>query len=56
MYLVKLVKPSIVNDFRSDYFSRRFHDKKDAQQLVYGVRRKGGDAEIVQEGRQGGQS
>jgi len=46
MWTVVLDKKPIVDDFRADYFPRRFHYKRDAVQLVAEVKRKGGEAHI----------
>jgi hypothetical protein len=45
-WLVSLVRKPEVNDFRSDYFPRRFHYKKDAMELKEEVARKGGEAVV----------
>lgn len=47
MYKVELTKEPIQNDFRSDYFPRKFKCKTDATELVEEVKRKGGDAKIT---------
>lgn len=47
MWLVILTKKPIVNDYRSDYFPRKFYYKHDAVKLVEEVKAKGGDAEVV---------
>lgn len=46
---VRLVKPPKINDFRSDYFPRGFHYKKDALALKKEVEEKGGEA-VVEKG------
>lgn len=54
-WLVRLTKPPQINDFRSDYFPRKFHYKKDAQELVDEVAHKGGKAvveKVVKGGKQ----
>jgi hypothetical protein len=43
---VKLTKTPLVNDFRSDFFPRKFHYKKDAQKLRKEVESKGGQAVV----------
>ena len=47
MYIVLLVKPPTQDDFRSDYFPRKVRYRRDAQELVEEVKRKGGEARIV---------
>jgi hypothetical protein len=49
MWIVQLVKAPKINDFREGYFPRRFHAKKDAQELASEVIRKGGVAVVVNE-------
>jgi hypothetical protein len=46
MWVVKLLKTPTVNDFRSDYFPRKFAYKKDAAELVKEVEQKGGKAVV----------
>ncbi len=46
MWVVTLVKPPTTNDFRSDYFPRRFHYKRDANELKVEVEHKGGEAKV----------
>lgn len=46
MWIVKLVKPCKINDFRSGYFPRKLHYKKDALELKKEVEGKGGKALI----------
>lgn len=43
-WIVKLIRKPKINDFRHDYFPRKFHLKKDAQALVLEVKEKGGSA------------
>lgn len=43
-WIVKLIKKPKVNDFRADYFPRRFAYKRDALALVHEVKEKGGQA------------
>lgn len=45
-WLVKLVKTPTVNDFRRGFFPRKFHYKKDAEELRREVESKGGEAKI----------
>lgn len=45
-WIVRLTKKPRINDFRSDFFPRRFHYKKDAEYLQGEVRMKGGDAVV----------
>lgn len=45
-WVVRLVKPPTINDFRSDYFPRRFHYKADAEVLKAEVEHKGGEAVV----------
>lgn len=46
-WIVTLTKPCVVNDFRSDFFPRKLHYKKDAIELVKEVQSKGGDATVT---------
>jgi hypothetical protein len=46
MWIVRLVKAPIQNDFRVDFFPRKFHFKDDAMRLALEVERKGGEARI----------
>jgi hypothetical protein len=43
-WIVRLIKTPKVNDFRSDYFPRKLHYKRDAEELVREVEQKGGAA------------
>jgi hypothetical protein len=45
-WVVILVKPPKQNDFRSDYFPRKFHYKVDAEELAKEVCKKGGEAKV----------
>jgi hypothetical protein len=45
-WIVVLVTPPKQNDFRAGFFPRKFHYKRDAQELVEEIRRKGGVARI----------
>lgn len=47
MWIVKLIKPPKVNDFRDGFFPRQCHYQVDAQKLVDEVAAKGGVAEIA---------
>lgn len=49
-YVVELIQTPKVNDFRSDYFPRRFHYKKDALALIHEVATKGGVARLAEKG------
>lgn len=44
MWIVKLVKPPVINDFRAGFFPRKFHARRDANALVAEVKTKGGEA------------
>lgn len=46
MWLVKLRKVPILNDFRKDFFPRRVYYKKDALALQKEVLSKGGESSI----------
>lgn len=46
MWIVKLVKTPMVNDFRSGYFPRKLRYKKDAEELKREVEKKGGQAVV----------
>lgn len=43
-WIVKLVKKPTINDFRAGFFPRKFHLKKDAEELKKEVAQKGGEA------------
>ncbi len=45
-WVVKLVKTPTINDFRSGFFPRTFHYKKDALELKQEVEQKGGQAVV----------
>ena len=46
MWIVKLIKPPTVNDFRADFFPRKVRYKSDALELQAEVVHKGGEAVI----------
>lgn len=46
MWVVTLVKPPMINDFRDDFFPRYYGDKRDAEALVKEVATKGGEAKV----------
>ena len=48
-WIVKIVKTPTINVFRSDFFPRKFHYKKDAQELQQEVKNKGGEAVVVKD-------
>jgi hypothetical protein len=48
-WIVQLIRPPKVNDFRDGFFPRRCHYKKGAQELVDEVMRKGGEAVMMKE-------
>ena len=43
---VILIKQPIINDFRSNFFPRKLHYKKDALELKKEVENKGGQASV----------
>lgn len=45
-WIVRLIKPPKVNDFRAGFFPRKFHYKRDAEELVKEVETKGGEAVV----------
>ena len=45
-WIVRLTKAPTTNDFRSDYFPRKYHYKKDADALLLEVVSKGGEAVV----------
>lgn len=45
-WVVSLVKSPVINDFRSDFFPRKFRYKKDALELAVEVKNKGGIAKV----------
>lgn len=47
MYEVRITKKGARFDFRSDFFPRKLHYKKEAKELVEEVESKGGKAEII---------
>ena len=49
MWIVVLIKSPKINNYRSDFFPRRFRYKRDALELVKEVRAKDGEAEIRRE-------
>ncbi len=51
MWIVRLTKTPIVNDFRKDFFPRRFRYLEDAKRLQAEVQHKGGEATIEKEKR-----
>ncbi len=48
-WVVTLTKKPRVDDFRDDYFPRKFYYKKDAERLVLEVEEKGGKAAVSKE-------
>ncbi len=48
-WTVKLTKTPTINDFRSDFFPRKFAYKKDAQELQKEVENKGGKSQLIKE-------
>ncbi len=48
-WIVKLIKTPVVNDFKSDFFPRKFHYRRDAIELVAEVEHKGGEAVVEKE-------
>lgn len=55
MWIVTLTKevPLVNNDFRADFFPRKYRFKFDALKLVKEVRAKGGDAKMEKEVKNG---
>lgn len=48
-WIVRLIRAPKINDFRSDFFPRRFAYKKDAEELRKEVAGKGGEAVVLKE-------
>ena len=51
MWVVTLVKPPRINDFRDDFFPRHYAYKRDGEALVKEVAAKGGEAKIEKASR-----
>jgi len=47
MWIVKLIRPPRIDDFRKDFFPRKYRLKADAVELQREVAMKGGVAEVV---------
>jgi len=46
MWIVTLIKKPVKDDFRTDYFPRKFHYQEDAIKLANEVAKKGGEARV----------
>lgn len=53
MWVVRIVKRPVRDDFRNDFFPRRVYYKKDTLELVKEVEQKGGEAVAEKETTEG---